>query len=58
MLFINTAFVIWARNEVGKFGNNFRKHVFTSESTLTIVAECVALVRSHSEQVCIRLYQI
>nr|SVE76248.1 EOG090X021B [Daphnia longispina] len=45
-----SAFVVWSRNEVGKFGNNFRKHVFTSGSTLTTVAECVALVRSHSEQ--------
>ncbi|EFX81943.1 hypothetical protein DAPPUDRAFT_195921 [Daphnia pulex] len=45
-----SAFVVWSRNEVGKFGNNFRKHVFTSGSTLTTVAECVALVRNHSEQ--------
>nr|CAG4636815.1 EOG090X021B [Ceriodaphnia reticulata]SVE72797.1 EOG090X021B [Ceriodaphnia reticulata] len=45
-----SAFVVWSRNEVGKFGNNFRKHVFTSGSTLTTVAECVSLVRGHSEQ--------
>nr|SVE74045.1 EOG090X021B [Daphnia barbata] len=45
-----SAFVVWSRSEVGKFGNNFRKHVFTSGSTLTTVAECVALVRGHSEQ--------
>nr|CAG4641498.1 EOG090X021B [Eurycercus lamellatus] len=45
-----SAFVVWSRNEVNKFGNNFKKHVFTPQSTLTTVAECVALVRSHSEQ--------
>ena len=44
-----SAFVVWARNEVSKFANNFKKHVFSPQSTLTTVAECVALVRAQSD---------
>lgn len=50
--FVSSAFVVWSRNEVSKFCNNFKKHVFTPQSTLTTVSECVALVRHQSEQVC------
>jgi len=45
-----SAFVIWSRNEVSKFSNNFKKHVFTPQSTLTTVADCVSLFRSQCEQ--------
>nr|CAG4646074.1 EOG090X021B [Macrothrix elegans] len=44
-----SAFVVWARNEVQKFGNHFRKHVFISGSTLSTIAECVSLVRNQAE---------
>jgi len=52
-VFLISAFVVWARSEVGKFSNNFKKHVFAPQSTLTTIAECVSLVRSHCEQVII-----
>lgn len=48
--FVFSAFVMWSRNEVNKFASNFKKHVFSPQSTLTTVAECVALVRTQSEQ--------
>lgn len=45
-----SAFVVWARHEVGKFCNNFKKHVFTPQSSLTTIAECVSMVRNRCEQ--------
>ena len=45
------AFVVWSRNEVNKFVNNFKRHVFSPQSTLSTVAECVSLVRNCSEKV-------
>nr|CAG4638285.1 EOG090X021B [Cyclestheria hislopi] len=45
-----SAYVVWARNEVHKFCNNFKKHVFAPQSTLSTVADCVSFVRKHCEQ--------
>nr|CAG4643760.1 EOG090X021B [Lepidurus arcticus] len=40
-----SAFIVWARQEVHKFCSNFRKHVFTPQTTLSTIAECMAFVR-------------
>jgi len=45
-----SVFVVWSRNEVAKFSNNFKKHVFTPQSTLSTVADCVSMLRSRCEQ--------
>nr|CAG4645380.1 EOG090X021B [Lynceus sp. MCZ IZ 141354] len=39
------AFVVWAKLELNRFGNYVKKHVFTPQSTLGVIAKCIGNVR-------------
>lgn len=45
------AFVVWAHGEVNNFASMFSRHVFTTQSSLTTVAECVSRADHHCQQV-------
>ncbi|MPC31991.1 Exocyst complex component 8 [Portunus trituberculatus] len=46
-----SAFVVWAHGEVNNFASMFSRHVFTTQSALTTVAECVRRADRHCQQV-------
>uniref|UniRef100_A0A0P4WL32 Exocyst component Exo84 C-terminal domain-containing protein n=1 Tax=Scylla olivacea TaxID=85551 RepID=A0A0P4WL32_SCYOL len=45
-----SAFVVWAHGEVNNFASMFSRHVFTTQSALTTVAECVRRADRHCQQ--------
>ncbi|XP_069975063.1 exocyst complex component 8 isoform X1 [Penaeus vannamei] len=45
-----SAFVVWAHNEVSNFASMFSRHVFTTQSTITTVAECISRADYHCQQ--------
>ncbi|KAK4306001.1 hypothetical protein Pmani_012100 [Petrolisthes manimaculis] len=45
-----SAFVVWAHGEINIFCSMFSRHVFTSQSSLTTVAECVSRAHHHCQQ--------
>ncbi|XP_076033752.1 exocyst complex component Exo84 [Oratosquilla oratoria] len=45
-----SAFVVWAHTELSSFANMFSRHVFTTQSNLTTVAECISRADFHCQQ--------
>ncbi|XP_068216023.1 exocyst complex component 8 [Palaemon carinicauda] len=45
-----SAFVVWAHGEVNNFASMFSRHVFTTQSSLTTVAECISQADHHCQQ--------
>lgn len=45
-----SAFVVWAHSEVTNFASMFSRHVFTTQSSLTTVAECISQADHHCQQ--------
>lgn len=45
-----SAFVVWAHGEVNNFASMFSRHVFTTQSSLNTVAECVSRADHHCQQ--------
>ncbi|XP_045472129.1 exocyst complex component 8 [Harmonia axyridis] len=47
-----SAYVVWVSTQLSQFVAHFIKQVFGAQSSLTIVAECVDLVRCQCERLC------
>ncbi|KAG0727971.1 Exocyst complex component 8 [Chionoecetes opilio] len=45
-----SAFVVWGHGEVNNFASMFSRHVFTTQSSLNTVAECVRRADHHCQQ--------
>lgn len=45
------AFVIWGKQELQAFVSIFKRQVFESKASLTTIADCVVLAKSHCEEV-------
>ncbi|KAK8740546.1 hypothetical protein OTU49_002961, partial [Cherax quadricarinatus] len=45
-----SAFVVWAHNEISNFASMFSRHVFTTQSSITTVAECISQADHHCQQ--------
>ncbi|CAG5136219.1 unnamed protein product, partial [Candidula unifasciata] len=45
-----SAFVIWAKQELQAFVSIFRRQVFESKASLTTIADCVVLARTHCQE--------
>lgn len=45
------ALVVWAGDSMTSFGNKFCQHVFSTQSTLTTVSECVSIADHYCNQV-------
>ena len=45
------ALVVWAGDSINSFGNKFSQHVFSTQSSLTTVSECVSIADHFCNQV-------
>lgn len=45
-----SAFVVWAQNELHSFVETFRRQVFGGKSNLTVMADCVCIVRQSCKE--------
>ena len=53
LFLIISAFVVWAHSEINHFASMFIRHVFSSQSSLTTVAECINVADVQCARVCI-----
>jgi hypothetical protein len=45
------AFVVWSQNELQSFVDTFRRQVFGGKSDLTVMSDCVCIVRQSCKEV-------
>ncbi|KAB7497196.1 Exocyst complex component 8, partial [Armadillidium nasatum] len=45
-----SAFVVWAQEEINLFAQIFSRHVFTTQTSITTVAECINCADKHCQQ--------
>lgn len=51
-LILITAYIVWVSGELNIFTAHFIKQVFVPQTSISVLAECVILVRQQCKRVC------